>query len=129
MEYEKNIPMVMYDNQCYLCVKFSRMINFFARGKIVMVGHYTEQGQTIREKVLDESALEMFWFINEKNAFGGRAALIPMIKEIIKSKNKSSLKAINFHECNQECKTVKAAILRSASLILNSKKLELEKSK
>lgn len=129
MEHKKYIPIVMYDNQCYLCVKFSKMINFFARGKITMIGHYTKQGQSIREKVLDESALEMFWFINEKNAFGGRAALLPMMKEMIKSKKKS-FKMINLdEECNHECKTVKAVILRSASLMFNSKKLELEKSK
>ena len=119
----------MYDNQCYLCVKFSKMINFFARGKIAMIGHYTRQGQLIREKILDDSALEMFWFINKKNAFGGRAALLPMIKEMIRSKNKS-FNTINFDEdCNQECKTVKAVILRSASLMFNSRKIELEKSK
>ncbi len=129
MNYKKDIPIVMYDNQCYLCVKFSKMINFFARGKIAMIGHYTRQGQLIREKILDDSALEMFWFINEKNAFGGRAALLPMIKEMIRSKNKS-FNTINFDEdCNQECKTVKAVILRSASLMFNSRKIELEKSK
>ncbi len=121
--------MVMYDNQCYLCVKFSKIINFFAKGKITMIGHYTKQGELIRKKALDDSALEMFWFINEKNAFGGRAALLPMIKEIIISKRKPT-REINFDDnCSEECKTVKAVILRSASLIFNSKKLELKKSK
>ena len=125
MEIKENLPIVLFDNQCYLCMKFANVVNFFARGKITMVGHYSEFGEKIREDILDKSALEMFWFINSKKAFGGRAALFPLIKSILsKNSKKSPMSKIN-DECNQDCKTVKAVFVRSTSLITNSKTIDL----
>jgi len=125
MKMDKNIPIVLFDNQCYLCTKFAKTVNFFARGKITMVGHYSEIGRDIRKSILDESALDMFWFINQKRAYGGRAALFPLIKSILSEKTKkSSMFKIN-DECQQDCKTVKAVFVRSSSLITNSKIIDL----
>ena len=125
MEIKENIPIVLFDNQCYLCMKFAKIVNFFARGKVTIVGHYSEFGEEIRENILDESALEMFWFINQKRAYGGRAALLPLIKSILSEKTKkSSMSKIN-DECKQDCKTVKAVFVRSTSLITNSKTIDL----
>ena len=125
MEIKDNIPIVLFDNQCYLCMKFAKMVSFFARDKITMVGHYSEFGNKIRETILDESALDMFWFINEKRACGGRAALLPLIKSIFSEKTKKlSVSKIN-DECEQDCKTIKAVFVRSASLITNSKIIDL----
>ena len=115
MEIKENVPIVVFDNQCYLCVKFAKFVDFFARGKITMVGHYSDFGIKIRNEILDESALDMFWFIDKKRASGGRAALFPLLKSIF-SKNES---------CRQDCKTVKAVFLRSSSLLTNSKKIDL----
>ena len=121
----ENIPIVLFDNQCNLCTKFAKTVNFFARGKITMVGHYSEYGKDVRESILDESALDMFWFINQKRAYGGRAALFPLIKSIFSEKSKkSSMSKIN-DECQQDCKTVKAVFVRSSSLITNSKIIDL----
>jgi len=129
MEIKENIPIVLFDNQCYLCTKFAKMVRFFARDKITFVGHYSEFGNKIRENILDESALEMFWFINQKRAYGGRAALVPLIKSIFTEKTKKiSASKIN-DECEQDCKTIKAVFVRSASLITNSKTIDLSKSK
>jgi len=125
VELRENIPVVLFDNQCYLCTKFAKTVNFFARGKITMVGHYSEYGKDVRESILDESALDMFWFINQKRAYGGRAALFPLIKSIFSEKSKkSSMSKIN-DECQQGCKTVKAVFVRSSSLITNSKIIDL----
>ena len=125
MEIKKNIPIILFDNQCYLCTKFAKIVNFFAKGKITMVGHYSEFGKDIRESILDESALDMFWFINQKKAYGGRAALSPLIKSILSEKTKKSSGFIINNECQQDCKTVKAVFIRSASLITNSKIIDL----
>ena len=76
MELKDNFPIVLYDNQCYLCMKFAKFVNIFARGKVTMVGHYSEFGEKIRKEILDESALEMFWFINKKRAFGVKILLL-----------------------------------------------------
>ena len=89
MEVKENIPIVLFDNQCYLCMKFAKMVNFFARDKITMVGHYSEFGKKIRDTILDDSALDMFWFINQKRACGGRAALFPLLKSILFEKQKN----------------------------------------
>ena len=126
MEIKNNIPIVLFDNQCYLCIKFVNTINFFARGKTTMVGHYSEFGEKIRKDILDESALNMFWFIDEKQACGGRAALLPLIKSILFKKiKKSSMSKIN-EDCKQDCKTVKAIFVRSVNLITNSKIINLK---
>lgn len=125
MEVKENVPIMLFDNQCYLCTKFARYVSFFARGKIMIVGHYSEFGKKIRDEILDESALEMFWFINKKRAYGGRAALYPLIKIII-TKNAKVPTIIKSHdECKQDCKTVKAVFVRSVSLLTNSKKIDL----
>ena len=40
------------------------LVNFFAKGRLRMIGHYTEFGKWIRDNYLDKNALEMFWFID-----------------------------------------------------------------
>lgn len=117
------VPLVIYDNQCYLCAKFAKAVNFLARGKLLLVGHYTELGEKLREQILDSSALEMFWFVDGKTAFGGRAALVPLISAIIQSKGSGNKEFENNEACDMECKNAKAVFVRSASLLTNSKKL------
>ncbi len=51
MELQEIVPLVIYDNQCYLCIKFAKIVNFLARGRLRIIGHYTEIGKKIREDV------------------------------------------------------------------------------
>lgn len=125
MEIKENIPIILFDNQCYLCMKFAKTVNYFARGRISIVGHYSEFGEKIRNEILDETALEMFWFITKKRAYGGRAALLPLVKSIFSEKTKKSSIIKIDKECQQDCKTVKAVFVRSTSLITNSKIIDL----
>ena len=124
MEIEENVPIVVFDNQCYLCIKFAKMVDFLSRGRLTMVGHYSEFGEKIRGEVLDESALEMFWFIHKRRAYGGRAALIPVLKSIFLKKGKKNSFSVKNEACTQECKNVKAVFVRSSSLLKNSKRIE-----
>ena len=125
MEIKDEIPIVLFDDQCYVCIKFATIVNFLARGKITMIGHYSNFGIKIRNEILDESALEMFWFIDEKRASGGRAALFPLIKSIFSTKSrKSKFDQLN-NICSEDCKSTKAVFLRSYTLITNSKKIDL----
>jgi hypothetical protein len=126
VDIKENTPIVVYDDQCYLCTKFAKIVNFLARGNLTIIGHYSNQGEEIRNQVLDESALDMFWLIDEKTAHGGRAALLPLIRSIFKSKEKKSNKMKFDSNCEQECKNVKSVFLRSASLLSNSKTIELK---
>jgi hypothetical protein len=122
---KEKIPIVLFDDQCYVCIKFATIINFLARNRITMVGHYSDFGTKIRNEILDESALEMFWFIDEKRASGGRAALFPLIKSIFFTKaEKSKFAQIN-DICSENCKSTRSVFVRSFSLITNSKKINL----
>ena len=129
MEIKDEIPIVLFDDQCYVCIKFATIVNFFSRGKITMVGHYSNFGKKIREEILDDSALEMFWFIDENTASGGRAALLPLIKSIFSSNPRKTKFAQMDNICSNECKSAKAVFVRSFTLITNSKKLKYRKSK
>jgi len=125
MIFDEYLPLILFDDQCYLCGQFIKIVNFFARDKITIIGHYSDFGIKIRDEILDESALDMFWFIEKEVAYGGRAALLPLIKAIISNKSKKShITKIN-NDCQQECKTIKAVFLRSFSLFSNSKKINL----
>ena len=125
MEMTESYPIVIFDNQCYLCTKFVKVINFFANNKIMIIGHYSKFGEKIRDEILDESALNMFWLIDKKTAYGGRAAILPLIKLILcKTNSKVSNLKIN-DECKQECKTIKALMKRTFSLFSNSKIIKI----
>ncbi len=126
MEIKEKIPIAIYDDQCYLCTKFANFVNFLARGKITIIGHYSNEGEEIRKQILDDSALEMFWLIDEKMAYGGRAALFPLFRSIIKSRKRKNISVKSDLSCMQECKTVKSVFIRSASLFSNSKKIMLK---
>ena len=125
MNIKENVPIVVFDDLCYLCTKFVNIVNFLSRDKLTIIGHYSDQWEKIRNQILDDTALEMFWLIDEKIAYGGRAAIVPLIRAMITSKKKNS-KNIKFESnCKQECKTIKSVFIRSASLLSNSKKIEL----
>ena len=121
----ESIPILVYDNHCYSCMKFVKIIDFFAHGKFLIVGHYSDFGLKIRKEYLDESALDMFWLINKKKAFGGRAALIPVIKLMFSKKIKQIPILGIEKECQQGCKTVKEIVKRTASIFSNSKILKI----
>jgi len=86
MDLKEVTPLVIYDNECYLCVQFAKFVNFLAKGRLHFVGHYTDFGKQIRESVLDSNALEMFWFIDSNTAYGGRAALGPLFSKMLVEK-------------------------------------------
>ena len=125
MKIKDEIPIVLFDDQCYVCIKFAIIVNFLTRGKITMVGHYSNFGIKIRDEILDESALEMFWFIDEKRASGGRAALFPLVKSIFSTKSRKTKFAQIDNICSDDCKSAKAVFVRSFTLITNSKKIDL----
>jgi len=52
MDLKEMTPLVIYDNECYLCVQFAKFVNFLAKGRLRFVGHYTDFGKQIRESVL-----------------------------------------------------------------------------
>jgi hypothetical protein len=67
----------------------------------------------------------MFWFIDEKRASGGRAALFPVIKAIFSTKSKKTKFSQMNNICSEDCKSIKSVFVRSFTLITNSKKIDL----
>ena len=118
-------PLVIYDNECYLCVQFAKFVNFLAKGRLRFVGHYTDFGKKIRENTLDSNALEMFWFIDNNTAYGGRAALGPLLTAIFNVSKKKIQNRIVEDSCELGCKSPSAVFFRSASLLTNSKKIKI----
>ena len=125
MNLKEITPLVIYDNECYICVQFAKFVNFLAKGKLRFVGHYTDFGRKIRDNALDSNALEMFWFIDNDTAYGGRAALGPLLSSILNSNGKNIQKNIDQDSCELGCKSPKAVFFRSASLLTNSKKIKI----
>ena len=125
MDLKKMLPLVIYDNECYLCVQFAKFVNFLAKGRLRLVGHYTDFGKKIRNDVLDSNALQMFWFIDNNTAYGGRAALGPLFSAILNVSGKNIQKDIIQDSRELGCKNPKAVFFRSASLLTNSKKLKI----
>ena len=125
MDLKEMTPLVIYDNECYLCVQFAKFVNFLAKGRLHFVGHYTAFGRKIRENVLDSNALKMFWFIDNNTAYGGRAALGPLFSAIFNGNGKNIQKNIDQDSYELGCKSPKAVFFRSASLLTNSKKIKL----
>jgi len=125
MDLKEMVPLVIYDNECYICVQFAKLVNFLAKGRLHFVGHYTDFGKQIREDVLGSNALEMFWFIDTNTAYGGRAALGPLFSAIFNVSKKKIKNEIVENSCELGCKSPSAVFFRSASLLTNSKKIRI----
>ena len=125
MDLKEITPLVIYDNECYLCVQFAKFVNFLAKGRLHFVGHYTDFGKKIRDNTLDSNALEMFWFIDSNTAYGGRAALGPLFSAIFNVSKKKIQNKIVENSCELGCKSPSAVFFRSASLLTNSKKIKI----
>ena len=125
MEFHDSLPLMIYDDKCYVCIKFAKIMNFLAKGKLRMIGHYTEFGEKIRKEVLEEDALEMFWYIDKNTAYGGRAAIMPLLSAIFRIHGKGFNKVTIQESCDIGCKDSLAVFFRSASLITHSKKISI----
>lgn len=110
-------PVMLYDDRCSLCTRFAKAVDRLARGRLTIIGHYSKQGRRIRNTMLDETATEMFWVVDRRDAFGGRAALLPLLRSILYARD--GLGMINE---NDACDTDSCHVLvRSASLLRRSR--------
>ena len=121
------VPLVIYDDKCYLCSKFASIVHTFAKDKILIVGHYSDFGIKIKSEIFNQNydSTIMFWFITKKTAYGGRAAILPLLQSILMSKSRTRLEYIP-SSCSQECKTSRAFFTRTKSLFSNSEKISLK---
>lgn len=113
------LPILIYDNHCTLCAKFARVANWLAGSRIRTIGHYTPEGERIRRRILGESATEMFWVVDRRAAYGGRAALIPLLRLVLAARG-SPGEPVRDDSCGDDSCSVFA---RSASLVTRSRKI------
>lgn len=79
-------PLLIYDDICSSCGKFAKMVNIISRGWIRIAGHhYSKEASEAKQVIFPKGydATKMFWLINSKGAFGARAGLIPVVKEVL----------------------------------------------
>ncbi len=126
MDLNEKLPLMVFDDKCYVCIKFAKVVNYLTKGRLRMVGHYTEFGKLIRDDFLGDDALEMFWFMDKNTAYGGRAALRPLISAIFNLDGTNANKISIQESCDIGCKDSLAVFFRSASLITHSKKIDLK---
>lgn len=122
------LPLVIYDDKCHLCSKFANIVRIISRNKIPIIGHYSKDGVKIKSEIFDNNydSTRMFWFITENSAYGGRAAIIPLVWHIITS-TRDRLDAESFPPtCSKECKTIKSFFTRTSSLLRNSERMEIK---
>ena len=104
---------MLYDDRCSLCIRFAKAVDRLARGRLTIIGHYSDQGRRIRDAMLDEKATEMFWIVNSRDAFGGRAALIPLLRAILSARD-----GLGMMSEDDACDTGSCHVMvRSASLL------------
>ncbi len=122
------VPLVIYDDKCYLCSKFASFVHSFAKDKILLVGHYSDIGMKIKSEIFkqDYDSTIMFWFITKKTAYGGRAAILPLLQSILMSKSRTKLEYVPSSSCSQDCKTTRSFFTRTKSLLSNSKRIPLK---
>ena len=125
MEIHDSLPLMIYDDKCYVCIKFAKLMNFFAKGRLRMIGHYTEFGKKFRDEILGEDALEMFWYIDKNSACGGRAAIIPLLSAIFRIRGQELNEIKVQDSCDIGCKDSLAVFFRSASLLTHSKRIAM----
>lgn len=126
-------PIVLYDDRCSLCTSFARCVKFFSGRKVTLVGHYSSSGEELRRSILGSDALDMFWFVDEDTAFGGRAALWPLIKNAVLGAS-SGEETLTHAEtaavgCKaSDCSAARDVFIRSASLIRNSRIIRIRQA-
>lgn len=125
-------PILIYDNLCYSCTKYAKIVQNVIDGKCLIVGHYTQLGKEIKKKLFptDYEGLEMSWFIIDGIAYGGRSGLFRLIKFILfESKPGDSIDNVfDLTQCSTACKSRKISAQRLFNIFLMHKKFAITNS-
>ncbi len=128
-------PLLIYDDKCSSCTKFAQAASMLSRQWIRIAGHYYSKESIDLKKMVFPSYYDptkMFWLINKRAAYGARAGLLQVIKEIFVGNYKSMLRTsytknlLNNEEIscnylnNKSCTSTKASILRMIQMMKNS---------
>lgn len=123
-------PLLIYDDTCHVCGQFAIYVNHLSRGWIRIAGHYDSYEANNAKSLIfptDYDSTSMFWLINTKGAFGGRAGLLPVLVEIIKGTFRKACEVENPNlACrdieNRSCSSPRSTFVRITCLFKNSKR-------
>lgn len=110
------------------------MARRLSHGRIDLVGHYSEYGMSVKRKIFPAGfdPTTMFWLVKDRQAFGGRSGLLPVIVEILKGVFRSStanrMEGINLVCSSEElaCNTPADFVKRVSMLIRKGEKIRLD---
>lgn len=127
MEIRDLLPLMIYDDRCYYCSKFANIIKTFAGKKILIIGQYSKIGLEIKSEIFPKNfdSTRMFWFINDKIAYGGRAGILPLLIFVLKGNRTKSMPDIPLTE-GTDCKSPEAFFMRIKTLLSNSERIILK---
>ena len=94
------------------------------RDSLRTIGHYTQTGALIRAEALEGDALSMFWFLKGDTAYGGRAAVLPLARQILAGGGGDPGEQPDPAAC-ASCRDARSVLLRSASLLSHSRKIRI----
>ena len=120
-------PVLIYDDYCASCTNFAKITNRMFRGKITILGHYTQEGRELKQKIFPKNydGTEMSWFVTENKAYGGRKVLIQLLKYLFSTKRERyQPNKFDLTRCTTDCNKIKGVIIRSCSILSNSKIIE-----
>jgi hypothetical protein len=136
---------MIYDDTCLSCQRLAKIANVISRRWIRIGGHYySEEAIRTKKAVFPKNyeSTKMFWIINSNGAFGGRAGLMPLIKEVLvglfihneyrhERKEFNPMHAeISIDKCankTSSCESIKGTIDRVITLLKSSAKLPVHK--
>lgn len=129
-------PLLIYDDKCSSCTKFAKAASIISRRWIRMAGHYYSEEAMQTKKMIFPAGYDptkMFWLINKKGAYGARAGLIQVIKEIIiglfkgngvkddrKNNNNKYVIACEHKEKIMSCGSIENTLKRIVDMMRNS---------
>ncbi len=122
----ESTSIMIFDDRCYLCSKFASLVKTLSRNKFLIVGHYSDSGMKIKSNIFEKEydSTKMFWFVTRDVAYGGRAAIFPLIHGIL-TRSTNNFSQENFSHTACDCKTPKSFFTRTKSLLSNSEKIHL----
>jgi hypothetical protein len=128
------MALLIYDDKCYLCGKFAQTVRRLSRGQIDIVGHYSKEGMSVKSSIFPKEfdPTTMSWLVRDKQAFGGRSGLMPIVIEIVKGMFRPSSKNYTYdinNVCSNEelsCNSPADFVKRVSMLIKNGRKIKIE---
>jgi len=122
-------PTLFYDNKCVVCYNLARLIHKLFRGRIHVVGEFSDEASWLRSMLGFEEFIKLPWFFDpeKKILYGGRSMIYALLKYLLISLFRGSEK-IDFRDPRPEtCSALHPCTYLGGLLYImkNSEKIKL----